>query len=274
MSGLAPGAPGSPGTGGPGGGAFTPQPGRAPLPRLVLAQTAMELRLTLRRGESLLLTMIIPLGLLVLFGTVDLVDVPDADPLDFLVPGLLALAVLSTAFTGQAIATGYERSYGVLKRLGATALPRFGLLAGKTLAVLAVQVLQLGLLLAVALALGWSPAAGAGGWLAAGGLLLLATAAFSGLALLLAGTLRAEATLAAANLLYLLLLVGGGVVFPLTRFPDGLRRVLELLPVAALADGLRAVLGDGNAAPARVWLVLGAWAVLALGAAAATFSWE
>jgi ABC-2 type transport system permease protein len=223
---------------------------------MITSQAAMELRLTLRRGESLLLTLVIPVLLLVLFGTVRLVDVS----LDFLVPGVIALAVMSTAFTGQAIATGYERSYGVLKRLGATPLPRSGLLAGKTIAVLGVEVVQIVVLVTVALLLGWRPGggAGAGTLLAVVGLVALGTAAFSGLGLLMAGTLRAEATLAAANLVYVLLLVTGGVVFPLDGFPAAVRTVLASGPAAA-----------GTAA-----VTLLGWAVVALGAAALTFRWE
>jgi ABC-2 type transport system permease protein len=242
---------------------------------MVAAQTAMELRLTLRRGESLLLTLVIPVLLLVLFGTVRLVDVD----LDFLVPGVMALAVMSTAFTGQAIATGYERAYGVLNRLGATPLPRWGLLAGKTAAVLAVEALQIVVLVTVALLLGWRPGGGLLGVLVGGvTLVALGTAAFSGLGLLLAGTLRAEATLAAANLGYVLLLATGGVVFPLDRFPAAVRAVLELSPLAALASGLRATLVAGGATavslPAADALTLLGWAVVSLAAAALTFRWE
>ncbi|MGE5763818.1 MAG: ABC transporter permease [Mycobacterium leprae] len=257
---------------------FAPHPGAAPVPRMVASQARMELRLTLRRGESVLLTLVIPVLLLVLFGTVRLVDVD----LDFLVPGVVALAVMSTAFTGQAIATGYERSYGVLKRLGATPLPRSGLLAGKTIAVLAVEVLQILVLVTVALLLGWRPMGGAGGGTGAGtalafaSLVALGTAAFSGLGLLMAGTLRAEATLAAANLVYVLLLVTGGVVFPLDRFPATVRTVLDLSPLAALSSGLRAVLASaptaGGAGAAALTLL--GWAVVGLGAAALTFRWE
>lgn len=256
-------------------GTFAPAPGRAPLQRLVAAQTRMELRLTLRRGESVLLTLVIPVLLLAGIATVDVVELPGsgrAGRAGFLAPGVLALAVLSTAFTGQAIATGYERSYGVLKRLGAAALPRWALLAAKTLAVgvlIAVQVAVIGL---VALALGWRPHPD--GLLPALALVLLGTAAFSGLGLLMAGTLRAEATLAGANLVYLLLLAGGGVLFPLAELPSGLRRVLELLPISALSDGLRATLTDGVAAPGRVWPVLALWAIGSIAAAARLFRWE
>ncbi|HET7408300.1 MAG TPA: ABC transporter permease [Mycobacteriales bacterium] len=251
-------------------GTFAPRPGAAPLPRIVAAQTAMELRLLLRNGEQLLLTVIIPTLLLALFAAVPVVEMPKPR-VDYLVPGVLALAVLSTAFTGQAIATGFERRYGVLKRLGATPLPRWGLLAAKTLAVLAVEALQVALLIGVGFALGWSPH-GSGAPVA--GLLVLGTAAFSGLGLLMAGTLRAEATLAAANLVYIVLLALGGVVFPVDRFPAGLRHAVEWLPVTALSDGLRAVLRHGASVPAHDWWTLAGWAVAALVAAALTFRWE
>ena len=105
-------------------------------------------------------------------------------------------------------------------------------------------------------------------------LLVLGTAAFSGLGLLMAGTLKAEATLAAANLVFLLLLVGGGVVVPLDKFPDAAQSVLGLLPIAALSDGLRDVLQLGGAMPWGDLGILAAWSVLALGAAARFFRWE
>ena len=250
---------------------FTPAPGAAPLSRMVRAQTAHELRALLRNGEQLLLTLIIPVMLLVLFASTPLLDLGPGRRVDFLTPGVLALAVLSTAFTGQAIGTGFERRYGVLKRLGATPLPRSGLIAAKSLTVLLVELLQAVIVGAVALALGWSPH---GDPLAAILLVLLGTAAFSGFGLLMAGTLRAEATLAAANLVYLLLLVLGGVMFPLTKFSGGLRSVLELLPISALADGLRQVLQHGAGLPVRDLIVLAVWAVAGLALAARFFRWE
>ncbi|HEX5565435.1 MAG TPA: ABC transporter permease [Streptomyces sp.] len=260
-------------------GAHTPRPGAAPLPRMIAAQAALETRLLLRHGEQLLLTIVIPTLLLVLFSTVDIVNIVDpADGggwhggrVDFLAPGVLALAVLSTAFTGQAISTGFERRYGVLKRLGASPLPRWALMTAKTCAVLVTEVLQVALLSGVALTLGWSPH---GNPLAVVLLLVAGTAAFSGLGLLMAGTLRAEATLAGANLVFILLLVGGGVVVPLERFPGPVREVLELLPISALSDGLRDVLRDGAGMPWGDLAVLGVWAVVGLAAAARFFKWE
>lgn len=252
-------------------GTYAPRPGAAPVGRMIAAQTALETRMLLRNGEQLLLTVIIPSLLLVLFSTVDIIDTGADEAVDFLAPGVLALAVLSTAFTGQAIATGFERRYGVLKRLGASPLPRWALMTAKTLAVLVTEVLQIALLTAIALGLGWSPR---GNPLAVLALLVLGTAAFSGLGLLMAGTLKAEATLAAANLVFLLLLVGGGVIVPLEKFPDAARSVLELLPISALSDGLRAVLRDGAALPWGDALALAVWAVLGLGAAAKFFRWE
>ncbi|MET9672628.1 ABC transporter permease [Streptomyces sp. NPDC006482] len=252
-------------------GTYSPKPGAAPVGRMIAAQTALEARMLLRNGEQLLLTVIIPSLLLVLFSTVDIVDTGAGEAVDFLAPGVLALAVLSTAFTGQAIATGFERRYGVLKRLGASPLPRWALMTAKTLAVLVTEVLQVALLTAIALALGWSPQGDPFSVLL---LLVLGTAAFSGLGLLMAGTLKAEATLAAANLVFLLLLVGGGVIVPLEKFPEPARSVLELLPVSALSDGLRDVLQNGASMPWGNALILAVWGVLGLGAAAKFFRWE
>ncbi|WP_411121038.1 ABC transporter permease [Streptomyces sp. x-19] len=257
-------------------GTFAPRPGAAPLPRMIRAQAALETKMLLRNGEQLLLTVIIPTLLLVLFSAVRIIDTGAGKPVDFLAPGILGLAVLSTAFTGQAIATGFERRYGVLKRLAASPLPRWGLMTAKTCAVLVTEALQVALLTVVALALGWSPhgAATFSGVLSVVLLLLLGTAAFSGLGLLMAGTLKAEATLAAANLVFLLLLVGGGVIVPLDKFPAGAQQVLQFLPISALSDGLREVLQHGAGLPLADLGILAVWAVLGLGAAARFFRWE
>ena len=250
-------------------GALTPKPGAAPTGRMLAAQTGAELKLMLRNGEQVLLTLIIPLGLLVVLTRIPFVNVTGSR-VDFFVPGVIALAVMSTAFTGQAIGVGFERQYGVLKRLGATPLPRSVLLLAKTMAVLAVELVQLALIVGVGLLLGWDPR---GSVLSVVALVVLGTAAFSGLGLLLGGTLRGLTTLAAANLRWFVLLVLGGVLFPLSQFGPA-EDVLRLLPTAALSDGLRQVLQEGAAAPARDLLALGAWAVGALAAASRFFRWE
>jgi ABC-2 type transport system permease protein len=246
-----------------------PAPGAAPLPRMVGAQATLELRTLLRNGEQLVLTLIIPVLLLAAFSQEDLVSYGPGSRI-----GILALAVLSTAFTSQAIATGFERRYGVLKRLGATPLSRRGLVAAKTLTVLVVELLQSVVIVVVALLLGWRPLGGGAAVAETAVLMIAATAAFSGLALLLAGTLRAEATLAAANLLYLIMLGIGGVVFPLTKFPAGAQPVLRLLPAGALSDGLRAVLQHGSGLPTGDLLVLVVWAVAGITVAVRVFRWE
>ena len=252
-----------------------PAPGAAPLPVMVGAQAGLELRTLLRNGEQLVLILIIPVLLIAAFSQENLVSYGrGVSRIDFLAPGILALAVMSTAFTSQAIATGFERRYGVLKRLGATPLSRRGLIAAKTVTVLAVEVLQAALIVVVALALGWNPHGGAAAAAWSVVLMVVGTAAFSGLALLMAGTLRAEATLAAANLIYLVMLGIGGVVFPLTKFPAGARPALKLLPADALSDGLRSMLQLGGGPPLRDLLVLAVWAAAGIAITARTFRWE
>lgn len=255
-------------------GLFTPNPGAAPMWRMVAAQAGMELRVMLRHGEQFLLTMVIPVLLLVGLSLTDVLNVGEGPRVDTLAPGILALAVMSTSFTGLAIGTGFERRYGVLKRLGATPLSRFGLLAAKTLAVLAVQTIQITVLTVVALFLGWSPALSLTGVLSAVALVLLATAAFSSLALLMAGTLRAEATLAGANLVYVLMLGLGGVLFPTTGFPAVMERAVSVLPITALASGLRDVLSHGAAPGVGVFAVLAVWTLVGGLAASRLFRWE
>ncbi|HVB78018.1 MAG TPA: ABC transporter permease [Candidatus Nitrosotalea sp.] len=252
---------------------FHPDPAPAPLATMILAQARLELGLTLRNGEQLVLTVVIPALLLVLFGGMHVGGL--GGQLDFLVPGVMTVAVLSTAFTGQAIATGFDRRAGVLKRLSASPLPRSGLIAGKTISVLVIEIMQLAVVGMIGRLMGWSPAPpDPTRWLLLILLFALGTAAFSGLGLLMAGTLRAEATLPAANLIFLLLLGGGGVIAPLTRYPSAVRVWIEILPTAALADGWRELLAGGAAISLGPSLILLLWAAGSVAAAAATFRWE
>jgi len=242
--------------------------------KALAGQSRAELVLTLRRGESVLLTLVIPIMLLVFFLTVDILPKPVGvqESVDFLAPGILALAVMSTAMVGLGIATGFERQYGVLKRLGSTPLGRPRLLGAKTNSIIAVEVLQVVILVAVAAALGWNPVNTSIG--AAIVAIILGTIAFAGLGLLMAGTLRGEVVLAAANGLYILLLLVGGMIFPLAKLPGAIRPIARALPSGALSDALHHALGGGHASGSAYWFVLLAWAVAAPVAAALTFKWE
>ena len=250
---------------------FAPAPAAAPRGRMLAAQTAMEFRLQLRNLEQVGLTLVIPLLLLFFFNLPLLYSLGIARRIEFVVPSIIALAVMSAAFTGLAIGTGFERKYAVLKRLGATALPRGVLVGGKTLSVLLLELVQVVLIAALGLALGWHPH---GDPAYAVVLVVLGTAAFAGLGLLLAGTVRAEITLAAANLIWLVLLFAGGIAIPLSKYPSAVARVLQYLPSAALSDGLHRVLQDGRSIPLHDLLTLLVWAAVALPAAARWFRWE
>jgi ABC-2 type transport system permease protein len=239
--------------------------------KALLAQTRMELRLMARRGESLLVTLGIPLGLLLFLGSTPAFSFGGRNAIDFLVPSLLALAIMSKSLVSLGIATAYERHYGVLKRLGGTPLARWQLVGAKLASIAVIQAVQAVLLLGTAATVfGWRPAGGAGWAVAAAG---LGTAAFAGLGLLMAGALRAEAVLAAANGLYLLLLLFGGIVIPLEELPAALANVGPYLPSAALADLLRAALAGGPP-PVSSAAILTVWAVGALSLTVLTFRWE
>jgi ABC-2 type transport system permease protein len=253
----------------------SPLSSAAPAPaapwRRVVAQASFETRILLRNGEQLLVAIVLPALALVGLTLAGVPDLGSGRRIDVVAPGVLALAVMSTAFTGQAIQTGFDRRYGVLRLLGTTPLGRGGLLAGKALGVVVVELLQVVVLGAVALGLGWHPVlAGALPAVVAG---LVGTAAFVSLALLLAGTLRAEAVLAVANLVWVLLLAGGAVVVPAHRMPAGLSHVASALPSGALGEALRAALGSGRLAVGPL-LVLLAWAVVGSAAAARWFRWD
>lgn len=245
--------------------------GAAPRATRIWSQTRIELLLTLRRGESLLLTFAIPVGLLVFFAKVDLLGIDRDEVVDFLYPGIIALAVLSTAMVSLAIATGFERSTGVLKRLAVTPLRRGELLTAKTLSIVTIEILQFVVLTAEGLALGWRPDGVLVGSLVGG--IVLGTIAFAGLGLLLAGTLPALTTLAAANGLYIVLLLLGGVIVPIDHFPDGFQPVVKALPATALSEICRGAL-NGSGVPGHAWVVLAVWAVLTPVSAARFFRWE
>lgn len=252
-------------------GTFSPAPGSASLGRQVLAQARMESRLMLRNGEQILLAVVIPV--IVLVGGVLGIERVGLDlshrPVDVLTPGVLALAVMSTAFTSLAIATGFERRYGVIKRLGSSPLPRHGLLLGKVGALLLVELFQLVVISLVAQAMGWDPSVNVVALLLT---LVLGTAAFAALGLLIAGALRAEATLAVANLIYLLLMAGGAVVIPSQQY-GVLGDIVTWLPSGSLGDGMRAALIDASY-DLRSAAVLATWALVGAILAGRTFSWE
>jgi len=248
-------------------GTFVPAPGRGRLGRMLLVQTATETRLALRNGEQVLLTLIIPLALLVGLTELPIIDV-GTPRVDWVAPRVLALAIMSTGFTSQAISLGFDRRYGVLKRLAATALPRWLLVAGRVLSGLLVIVVQLVVLGGVAALLGWSPhLAGVG---AAVALLVLGALAFGALGVLLGGSVRAEIVLAVANAVWFVLLLAGGIAVPASSLPAGLADVVNLLPSGALAGGLTDALARGEAPGAVPYLVLAGWAVAPAAVAART----
>lgn len=253
--------------------AVAPHAGAAPARRRVLAQAAFEATAVLRNGEQLLVTLIIPVVVLIGLGRTSVVEVTTgtAARIDVVTPGVLGLAVLAGSMTSQAIATAFDRRNGVLRLLATTPLGRGGLLAGKALAVLAVAVLQVLVVGGVALVAGWRPSPA--GLPAAALALLLGVAAFTALALLLAGTLRAEAVLAVANLLLVALAVVGGIVLPVADLPDWWAQVAVRLPTGALGEALRAALVDGTF-PGVHLAVLAAWVVVLGAAVRRWFRWS
>ena len=240
--------------------------------KILFTQLRSEIRVIARNAEQLLVIIGIPAALLIFFSQVDVLPTNGQTPVDFLLPGIFALAIMSTAMVSLGIATGFERSYSVLKRLGATPLGTGRMILAKSLAVVLVEFVQLVVLFSIAVMLG------KGVDIANVLLLLVAlfagTLAFAGIGLLMAGTLRAEINLAVQNGLYLLLLLLGGVIFPLDKLPDPLQNVGKLLPSGALADVLRGTITDTAAYGQSSWIVLACWAILAPLTAAKFFRWS
>ena len=244
----------------------------APLVRQILIQSKFELLLTLRRGENILITLIVPVVLLIFFASLTIVPAINGHAVNFLLPGILALAVMAAGMVNLGIATAYERYYGVLKRLGGSPLPRSGLIIAKIISVLVLEVVQVILLVGVAMILY--------GWQFTGSPLLVllvmvfGTVTFAAIGLAMAGALRAEITLAGANALFLLFVLLGGGILPLSHLPAPVAAIAQLLPAAALTQALQATMSSGATFPGFALLVLSVWAALVLLIAIRTFQWE
>ena len=244
----------------------------APLVRQILVQTRFELLLTLRRGENVLITLIVPVLLLIFFTSLNIVPAVGGRAVNFLLPGILALAVMAAGMVNLGIATAYERYYGVLKRLGGSPLPRSGLIIAKIMSILVLEVLQVLILVGVAVVLyGWQLA---GSPLLALLAMALGTVTFAALGLAMAGALRAEITLAGANALFLLFVLLGGGILPLSHLPAPLATIAQFLPAAALTQALQDTMTNRGGFPGFALLVLAIWAVGILLVAIRTFQWE
>jgi ABC-2 type transport system permease protein len=244
----------------------------APFIRQILIQTQYELLLTLRRGENVLVTLIVPVVLLIFFASLNIVPAVNGSAVNFLLPGILALAVMAAGMVNLGIATAYERYYGVLKRLGTSPLPRSGLIIAKVISILILEVLQVLILVGVAIGLyGWHPA---GVPLLAILTLALGTVTFAALGLAMAGGLRAELTLAGANALFLLFILLGGGILPLNHLPAPLAALAQVLPAAALTQALQATMTNAAPFPSFSLVILAVWTIIILLVAIYTFKWE
>ena len=229
------------------------------------AHAGWELRLLLRNGEQLLLVFVIPIALLVGLRALGVDWLGGSVP----VPTVLAVSILATAFTSLAIATGFERRSGALEFLGTTPLTRMDLLIGKLAATVCLTVVSVGAILLIGVLLGWQPRAS---WLAALVVATIGVMAAGSWAIVMAGALRAEAVLALANALFILLVMFGGVIIPASRLPEPLATIVTFLPSGALAEGLRTSL----ASQAWPWASMGillTWACAGTLVARRTFRW-
>jgi ABC-2 type transport system permease protein len=250
---------------------LSPQPGAAKRTHAIASTAALEVRLMMRNGEQLLLTLGIPVILLLGLSTLHFITLGPGPAVNWATPGVMTLAIMSTAFTAQAIATGFDRRSGALTILGSTPLGRSGLLAGKTLAVVFVEIIQFAILVPLAFALGWQPH---GDPISVLAYVVIGTAAFSALGIALAGALRAEAVLAVANAIWLVLLLVGGTVIPLDRLPHWLAVIAAGTPSGALGAGLRSVLVHGDSLAGWPILVLTVWTAIGVVVALRTFQWD
>ncbi|TMC23427.1 MAG: ABC transporter permease [Chloroflexi bacterium] len=244
----------------------------ASLGRQILTQIQCELLLTMRRGENVLVTLVVPVLLLIFFTSLNVVPSVNGSAINFLLPGILAVAIMAAGMVNLGIATAYERYYGVLKRLGSSPLSRSGLIMAKVISILILETIQVLLLVGVAIVLyGWKPV---GSPLLVLLTIVLGTVTFASLGLAMAGALRAEMTLAGANALFLLFLLIGGGILPLSHLPVPLAMVSQWLPAAALTQALQATMSRGGSVPLMQLIELAVWAIVILCVAMRTFKWE
>ncbi|GHO89044.1 ABC transporter permease [Dictyobacter formicarum] len=241
--------------------------------RQILKQTQFELLLTSRRGENVLVTLIIPVMLLIFFASLRIIPVRQGEnAATFLLPGILAIAIMAAGMVNLGIATAYERYYGVLKRLGSSPLSRSGLIIAKIISILVLEVVQVLLLIGVAAALyGWRPVGSLPFALLS---IALGTVTFAALGLAMAGALRAEMTLAGANALFLIFILLGGGILPLDHLPAPIAAISQLLPASALTQALQQTMSSHGTFPLYPILLLAFWAIVILLAAIRTFKWE
>lgn len=231
--------------------------------------TRTELRVAARDGEQLLLTAGLPILLLVLFGLVDVLPTGDMDALDFLVPGILTIALLSSGFVRLAIALGFDRSFGAIERYAVSPVRVSDFLGSRAAVAALVGSVQVLILFAIGFALGWRPTV----HMLLPVVVLLAMVCFFGLGLTLGSVTQGLRTLALANTLYVVLLLFSGLVFDLAELPDALAGLARLLPTSATADLLRSTT-TGEAGETGAWLVLAMWSAIGPVAALRWFRWR
>jgi ABC-2 type transport system permease protein len=224
----------------------------------------------IRNGEQLLLLVVIPVALLVFFSQTDFLPTGNENKMDFLLPGILSLAVISTAMVSLGIATGFERSYGVLRRLGTTPLGTRRLIAAKISAICIIEIAQLVILTVVGLLLGWNPSRINLAQVLV--FLILGTGCFAGIGLTLAGRLRAEVNLAAQNGLYLVFLLLGGIFVKSDKLPTTISQLSTYLPSSLLSGLLRD--SFNNTAVQTDAIALSGWAFAACALAVTSFKWS
>ncbi len=235
----------------------------------IIAVVRTDLQVAARDGEQLLLTLGLPILLLIFFSKVDIVPTGDGEPVDFLAPGIISLALLSVAFVRLAIGLGFDRGFGAIKRLAITPLRVNEFLAAKLATSVVLFGVQLVLLVAIALAIGWRPQIS----ITIPLVVMLGLVAFSGLAFIVASIVEGLTSLALANALYIILLLLSGLVFELERMPGWLQAVVKLLPSTALAELLRSGF-SGTSGAGWAWACLITWALGTPVLASRLFRWE
>ncbi|WP_081903268.1 ABC transporter permease [Microbispora rosea] len=268
-------------------GAVVLDPARSIVWRAAVARSSVELKSFFRNRQSLVFTLLLPIVLLVVLGSIFSGTVPGThtDFRQMFIAGIIACGVMSVSFNGLAISVAIERDTGMIRRLASSPMPKSAYFIGKVVRVAVTGTLETLLLLAVAVpAFGLPLPSTAARWETLVWVLLLGAVACTLLAVAFSSIIpNARSASAIVTLPFLVLQFISGVFFPYSQLPAWMQTVAALFPLKWMTQGLRSVFLPDDFArvePAGVWeldrvaLVLAAWCLAGLVLSFLTFRWR
>jgi ABC-2 type transport system permease protein len=255
--------------------------GRRSFCRLALHQFGYDLRAFFRNRQSRFFTLALPVLFLIIFASVfgnDTIEVAGGriDTSVSYVPGIMALGIISAAFTNLVISVTAQRETGVLKRRRATPIPASAIISGRALTAVVTAIT----ITVVLLGIGWAAfGAYVAAWTAPALALtvVVGAVAFSCLGFAVASVIRdQEAAQPVTQAITLPLYFISGVFVPTSNLPHWLATIADIFPVRHLAAALLTAYNPHTRGAGLAWtdlLVIGAWGAAGLSVAIGRFSW-